>query len=866
MESCVAPLFVQVFPPNSFAEKLEAKLEIYFQSQKKSGGGECNVRVEDRDLGVYSVRFWSEEVKKRVKAHRGHTIEVGGKTLEIKFCPDLELAMVAAAEAAFTNNAMGSVSTSLSSNFLPLQNDFKNKHAEIYAAGYESGRKKIFLEVSATLNTDLLTKEQRNQVIIEYPTIKIEIASSRLGIEKVVGHYEDIEKLHCHFEKLLRDHRDSEFLQPKKQDNCVEGKEDHNRRYRSDFEELAKMEVPSGIFEYFGQAYKKEIKKNEETFNVKLVTGKTDNGITSVWFSSMGVPNFTKKAQEEFVQLFQKIAGDLKQETVPFIESHTCEMIKSKCKHIIIKKCKDTAVLQGPTKEVSDAKALLDEITAKNWNKKNDPHLQPSGVEVDAAVFAFLKPRLNPKIELINNRYCTRMEEQHCQDGHLTRIIFMPQTYAPSDRSSEASEIFQYEYLIHLESPQKKEIPLKDWKRKLKDLFTYFQYRHPKVELSLKENYLYIYGLPENILFAEKHIMESLNCEEFVAVNSEAMALPDYSVGAATGTSFGSQRRHKMQQVPSREQPVGKATEVQPEERCSICLNTIHQKEVLPRCNYAFCTICAEMAMTYRRVCPVCEPVSGKLKGNYPTEQTEVAIKSPNSEKFVAVNSESTVIPDSSVGAATSTSFESQRYHKMQPVPSQEPPVRKATEVQPEECCPICLNTIHQKEMLPKCKHTFCAACIRTAMDYKPVCPVCNVFYGNIEGNQPPGKMDIYKTRSSLPGYNSVGTITINYNIFDGIQTERHPHPGKRFHGTSRKAYLPDNQEGREILKLLQRAFDQGLIFTVGQSRTTGADDVVTWNDIHHKTSIHGGEKNFGYPDPNYLKRVREELKAKGIE
>lgn len=59
--SWVTPLFVQVFPLNIFAEKLEAKLAIHFQSPKKSGGGECNVRVKDRERGIYSVQFWSEE-------------------------------------------------------------------------------------------------------------------------------------------------------------------------------------------------------------------------------------------------------------------------------------------------------------------------------------------------------------------------------------------------------------------------------------------------------------------------------------------------------------------------------------------------------------------------------------------------------------------------------------------------------------------------------------------------------------------------------------------------------------------------------------------------------------------------------------
>ncbi|XP_026581045.1 E3 ubiquitin-protein ligase DTX3L-like, partial [Pseudonaja textilis] len=690
-------------------------------------------------------------VKQRVKAHRGHTIEVGGITLEIRILSDSELPMVDAAE------TVGSLSTSFSPNFWPLQNDFKNKH------GHESARKKIFLEVSATLNTDLLTKEQRNQVISVCHTLKIDKMSSHLGIEKVVGQYEDIEKLHSHFEKLLRDHDDSELLQPKKQDNCVEGKEDHNRRNRSDLEELAKMEVPSGIFEYFGQAYKEEIKKIEETFTVKLETGNTENGITSIWFSSMGVPNFTKKAQEEFVLLFQKVAGDLKQETFPFIDSQTCEVIKSKCKHLIIKIIKDTAILQGPTKDVSDAMALLNEMTANSWNKKNHPHAQPSGIEVNTAVFAFLKPKLNPMIELINNHYCTRMEEKHCHGDQLTRIIFMPQSYAPADRSSQASEQFQYEYLIYLETPQMKEIRLEfveDWKRKWKDLFKCFQHEHPKVELCLKENNLLIYGLPEDILLAEKHIMESLNTEGFVAINKEAMAIPDSSVGTATGASFGSPRCPKMQQVLSREQPVGKATEVQPDEVCPTCLNTIHQKVVLPKCKHAFCAICAQMAMDYGNGCPVCNPGYWKQKGNHPTEQP-----------IGPVNSEATAIPDSSVMAATGTSFESQRYHKMQQVPSQEPPVGKASEVQQEECCPICLNKIYQKKLLPKCKHAFCASCIETAMNYKPVCPLCNVVYGNIKGNQPPGKMEISKTRSSLPGHQNSGTITINYHIFGGIQT-----------------------------------------------------------------------------------------------
>ena len=70
---------------------------------------------------------------------------------------------------------------------------------------------------------------------------------------------------------------------------------------------------------------------------------------------------------------------------------------------------------------------------------------------------------------------------------------------------------------------------------------------------------------------------------------------------------------------------------------------------------------------------------------------------------------------------------------------------------------------------------------------------------------------------------------------------DRHPNPGMRYHGTSRDAYLPDNDEGRHVLKLLEKSFELRQTFTVGQSRTTGTDNVVTWNDIHHKTSYKGG-------------------------
>ncbi|KAI0243405.1 hypothetical protein LSAT2_008619 [Lamellibrachia satsuma] len=174
--------------------------------------------------------------------------------------------------------------------------------------------------------------------------------------------------------------------------------------------------------------------------------------------------------------------------------------------------------------------------------------------------------------------------------------------------------------------------------------------------------------------------------------------------------------------------------------------------------------------------------------------------------------------------------------------------------------CPIRLEMADKPKILPNCKHKF-----NTCFDQKRECSVCYTVYGMLHGNQPKSGT-MYSTISStaLPGY-TCQTIVIEYSFTDGTQTREHPHPGQPFHGTERTAYLPDNQDGRKILGFLKRAFSQRLTFTVGRSVTTGLDNVVTWNDILHKTNRNGGPDGYGYPDEGYLQRVTEDLAAKGI-
>lgn len=65
-------------------------------------------------------------------------------------------------------------------------------------------------------------------------------------------------------------------------------------------------------------------------------------------------------------------------------------------------------------------------------------------------------------------------------------------------------------------------------------------------------------------------------------------------------------------------------------------------------------------------------------------------------------------------------------------------------------------------------------------------------------GDQPEGEMrESVDPSMNVPGYGK-GAITINYIMKSGHKN------GKYYSGTSRTAYLPNDKEGNEVLKLLK--------------------------------------------------------------
>jgi deltex-like protein len=79
---------------------------------------------------------------------------------------------------------------------------------------------------------------------------------------------------------------------------------------------------------------------------------------------------------------------------------------------------------------------------------------------------------------------------------------------------------------------------------------------------------------------------------------------------------------------------------------------------------------------------------------------------------------------------------------------------------------------------------------------------LCETVYEVLIGDMPNGTMTDKVHSFNCSGYSNCNTIEIVYNFPDGVRN------GVKYKGTIRKAYLPNNEEGKEILNLLREAFN----------------------------------------------------------
>ncbi|KAL7531827.1 hypothetical protein ACHAXR_004260, partial [Thalassiosira sp. AJA248-18] len=183
------------------------------------------------------------------------------------------------------------------------------------------------------------------------------------------------------------------------------------------------------------------------------------------------------------------------------------------------------------------------------------------------------------------------------------------------------------------------------------------------------------------------------------------------------------------------------------------------------------------------------------------------------------------------------------------------------------EKCVICHDALSDDRCaaLTICKiHLFHYECIQNALEAKPQCPVCRKHVGAPQGKCPSGKMSVMVDPQRCSGFD-VNSIVITYDIQAGTQLEYHESPGQKHGGKFTSAFLPNNPDGRNLLKRFKFAWMHGLTFTVGTSLTTGRSNQCVWASIHHKTSTTGGVERHGYPDPGYFINCNEELNGIGV-
>ncbi|XP_047420440.1 E3 ubiquitin-protein ligase DTX3L [Sciurus carolinensis] len=730
-----SPLFVRV---SESIPMPRLKLEGYFQS-RLSDGGECEVQsVYQSAPGTFQVVFKERAAKERVLKKGEHYILVKDKPVPI-----------------FLETTRKPIedtrprSSSLTQSQAEAQSKEKHPNKGSVPNTVDSYVQKIFLTVTADLNCDLFSKEQRAHVTTLCPSVKK--LEGNNGVEKVCGDFRDIEKIYYFLsEQLLENERNQESSpsaterEPLDQPDWDSSSSPSESKPRSE-EKGGQFEIPLPFLEYFRYTCPGKINSIEKRFDVNTKIQGSSPNMVYLDFTSRQSDDI-EAAREFFVSEFQKTTESLKQECVPLADHKWANDIKQELSYrfpkLLIKEQGGMLTLLGTQDDISAAKQIINELFVLKPVEIIAPSCMKNKIEVDTAYYKLLKVQLLQEISEIEQKY--NIHSKVLEKGQKTCIVFESKD-KDIDLSVHAYASFIDAFQQATSQLTKEVLLLKHLGKEKQHLHGTkfaddFTKRYPDIHFVLNRESLTLTGFPNRLAEAKQYVLKR----------------------GGLSPSAG-EKLNKDHGTP-------------------MDIDTKDSKAASPL---------------------------------FKDSASSVASEAGKKEKDI---------------------------------------------------CVICMDTISNKYVLPECKHEFCRPCIVTAMAYKPNCPVCLTSYGVQKGNQPDGTMTYRILKTSLPGYPSCDTIVITYEMLGGIQTEEHPNPGKPYHGIHRTAYLPNNKEGKEVLELLHKAFEQKLIFTVGYSRTSGKSDVITWNDIHHKTSQYGGPENYGYPDNHYLERVKEELKAKGIK
>lgn len=135
-------------------------------------------------------------------------------------------------------------------------------------------------------------------------------------------------------------------------------------------------------------------------------------------------------------------------------------------------------------------------------------------------------------------------------------------------------------------------------------------------------------------------------------------------------------------------------------------------------------------------------------------------------------------------------------------------------------------------------------------------CPLCRASAVQIEGYHPLPKESVFTysvEQGALPGYSEDTHINIFLYSPSSVNQEG------PYNGILTNAFMPNNNEGKELTDMLQKAWNQDLLF-----RVTRGQLVLNGIELKfHKTTVDGGLHS--YPDPMYTMYLRNKLNSLGI-
>lgn len=474
--------------------------------------------------------------------------------------------------------------------------------------------------MTADLNCDLFSKEQRAHVATLCPSVKKLEGDN--GIEKVCGDFRDIEKIY-HFlsEQLLENERNRESspstterkpLDQQDWDSCFFPSEPKPRSE----EKGSHLEVPLLFFEYFRHICPGKIDSIEKRFGVTTKIQDSSSNMVCLDFTSSQSDDI-EAACESFVSEFQKTTGSLKQEWVTLADSKWANKIKQDLSHrfpkLLIKEQGGVLTLLGIQDDISAAKQKISEFLVLQPVEIFTPRCMKNKIEVDTAHYNLLEAQLLQEISEIEQKY--NSHGKVWQKDQKTCIQF--------DSEDKEIDLSAHAYASFIDAFQhatcqltKEVLLLKTLGKEKQHLHGTkfaddFRKRHPHIHFVLNRESMTLTGLPNHLAEAKQYVLKrgelSLSAGEKLNKDHETPMDIDSNDSKAASPPFKDSTSSVVSEADKKE-----------EDMCIICMDTITNKQVLPKCKHEFCRHCINEAMSYKPICPVCQTSYGVQKGNQP--------------------------------------------------------------------------------------------------------------------------------------------------------------------------------------------------------------------------------------------------------